>query len=343
MRVTLNQIAEAAGVSRGTVDRALNNRGRINPAVAERILRIAKEMGYRRNLAGRALALSRTDLRIGVLVQAAGTPFIQKVIEGIKEARTQVREFGFEVTIKTIQNIDPEQALAALRELSEAGCSGIALMPSEDPEFVGLVNDLARKGVPIVTFNTDLEGSERQCFVGQDSIQSGRVAAGLMAQILAPGSSVLAISGHPDFQSHRNRTKGFIDELSNIRPDLEFLPVSYAMDDEKKAEDIAYQALTGRKGDRSMGIYLSAEGLDGVIQAVRKAQAAGHVKVISNDITDSNIRLIKNGEADFLIDQDPYTQGYEPVMILFRQLFENKPARVEPLYTDITIKTKYNV
>ena len=52
MRVTLNQIAEAAGVSRGTVDRALNHRGRINPEVAERILRIAKEMGYRRNLAG---------------------------------------------------------------------------------------------------------------------------------------------------------------------------------------------------------------------------------------------------------------------------------------------------
>lgn len=54
MRVTLNQIAEAAGVSRGTVDRALNHRGRINPEVAERILQIAKEMGYRRNLAGRA-------------------------------------------------------------------------------------------------------------------------------------------------------------------------------------------------------------------------------------------------------------------------------------------------
>ena len=46
MAVTIQQIAEQAGVSRGTVDRALNHRGRINPEVAERICRLADEMGY---------------------------------------------------------------------------------------------------------------------------------------------------------------------------------------------------------------------------------------------------------------------------------------------------------
>lgn len=39
MGVTLQQIAEVAGVSRGTVDRALNDRGRIKPEVAEKIKR----------------------------------------------------------------------------------------------------------------------------------------------------------------------------------------------------------------------------------------------------------------------------------------------------------------
>lgn len=40
MAGTIKEIAEKAGVSRGTVDRALNNRGRVNPEVAERILRL---------------------------------------------------------------------------------------------------------------------------------------------------------------------------------------------------------------------------------------------------------------------------------------------------------------
>ena len=46
MAGTIKEIAEKAGVSRGTVDRALNNRGRVNPEVAERIFEIAREMNY---------------------------------------------------------------------------------------------------------------------------------------------------------------------------------------------------------------------------------------------------------------------------------------------------------
>ena len=46
MAVTIQQIAELAGVSRGTVDRALNHRGRIAPEVAERVWKIADELGY---------------------------------------------------------------------------------------------------------------------------------------------------------------------------------------------------------------------------------------------------------------------------------------------------------
>ena len=71
MAVTLQQIAQAAGVSRGTVDRALNHRGRIDPQVAEKIKQIAKEAGYQPNRAGRALAMSKKSVKIGVLVQAA--------------------------------------------------------------------------------------------------------------------------------------------------------------------------------------------------------------------------------------------------------------------------------
>ena len=44
MSVTLQQIAEAAGVSRGTVDRALKDRGRVKPEVAEKIKKTQKHL-----------------------------------------------------------------------------------------------------------------------------------------------------------------------------------------------------------------------------------------------------------------------------------------------------------
>ena len=94
MGVTIRQIAEAAGVSRGTVDRALNNRGRIRPEVAERIRAIADEMGYKPNQLGRALSMSRNNIKIGVILQGAETPFMKEVLKGIQEACAEVDNLG---------------------------------------------------------------------------------------------------------------------------------------------------------------------------------------------------------------------------------------------------------
>ena len=106
MAVTLQQIAEAAGVSRGTVDRAMNNRGRINPEVADRIRRIAEEMGYQPNRAGRALAMSKRSITIGVVIQASDTPFMEKVIEGAEDAKAEVERLGADVLIRKIEDFD---------------------------------------------------------------------------------------------------------------------------------------------------------------------------------------------------------------------------------------------
>ena len=68
MSVTIQQIAEAAGVSRGTVDRALNHRGRISPEVESRIQEIAEQLG------DKLLARKRCEYRkwkIGIVPQLA--------------------------------------------------------------------------------------------------------------------------------------------------------------------------------------------------------------------------------------------------------------------------------
>ena len=74
MSVTSKQIAELAGVSRGTVDRALHNRGRVNPEVAQRILQLAEELGYQPNPIGRALVKKAQRFKIGVIMQTIDTP-----------------------------------------------------------------------------------------------------------------------------------------------------------------------------------------------------------------------------------------------------------------------------
>ena len=72
---TIKEIAELAGVSRGTVDRVLNNRGSVNPRTARKILEIAQALDYKPNKAGIVLAAQKKNLKIGVILFDTGNPF----------------------------------------------------------------------------------------------------------------------------------------------------------------------------------------------------------------------------------------------------------------------------
>jgi hypothetical protein len=77
----IHLIAEMAKVSIGTVDRALHGRGGIKESTRQRILQIARQIGYTPNLAARALAVAKASARIGVCMP--GNPFSRSAFEWI--------------------------------------------------------------------------------------------------------------------------------------------------------------------------------------------------------------------------------------------------------------------
>ena len=185
MSVTLQQIAEAAGVSRGTVDRALKDRGRVKPEVAEKIKKIAQEMGYQPSRAGRALAMAKRNIKIGVILQSAKTPFMKMVLKGILSAKQEVEGFGGTVEVFQIPGVDAGRVMEIMEELHAQEYSGIALVPSEDSMLKKIINVFTEEyEIPVVTLNSDVEDTKRICYVGQNGIQSGKTAAGLMGEII---------------------------------------------------------------------------------------------------------------------------------------------------------------
>ena len=122
MAVTLAEIAALAGVSRGTVDRALNDRGRVDPKVAARVRRIAAERGYRPNRAGRMLARAKNPIRIGVIVQSVETMFMHTVFEEIERASAHFTTTGAEVLVRPLDGVDAQQQLDVIDELLGQAC-----------------------------------------------------------------------------------------------------------------------------------------------------------------------------------------------------------------------------
>ena len=184
MGVTIRQIAEAAGVSRGTVDRALNNRGRIRPEVAERIRAIADEMGYKPNQLGRALSMSRNNIKIGVILQGAETPFMKEVLKGIQEACAEVDNLGGTVLVHKIEHQNAEDVILAMEKMRMEEVRGIAMVPLDEERVKREIDRFVEEfRIPVVTFTSDVEDTKRLCFVGQNGVQCGRAAAGLMGEL----------------------------------------------------------------------------------------------------------------------------------------------------------------
>ena len=82
--VTIKEIARLSGVSRGTVDRVLNNRGSVKPETAEKVMQVIKDVNYSPSRAGKTLAIKKKQLKFGFILfsSTSSNPFFLDVVRG---------------------------------------------------------------------------------------------------------------------------------------------------------------------------------------------------------------------------------------------------------------------
>ena len=204
------------------------------------------------------------------------------------------------------------------------------------------MNELVdRAGIPVVTFNSDIVGTRRSCFVGMDNVKSGRTAAGLMKVLTGGRGKVLVITGY--FMNHvsSSRVAGFVEEIKASCPEIEVVGVRSSFDDADEVEKIVLHTMeTIPDLD---GILLVSGGQTGIRKAFDALQLKKRPSVVIYDQTPKNERALQEDTVDFLIDQNGYVQGYRPPHILADLLIKETPPAQELFLTDIIIRTKYNL
>lgn len=342
MAVTSQQIAELAGVSRGTVDRALHNRGRVNPEVAARIFKIAEELGYKPNVIGQALVRTKRDFKLGAILQSAETPTMQDIAGGVQQIGKELSSSGVELLLREIRGLDVAQVLEQIDELLAEGVRGLAIAPNNAPELVERINELHKQGIPVVTLNSDSPGSRRLCFVGMDNYRAGQTAAGLMRQMLPNGGKVFTVAGHLNNTAHNNRLNGFLETLkAEQADDIELLPFQPCFDRDDYAHEVTQHILQAYPD--LAAVYVTSNGQQGVCRAIEEEGRKGKVRVIAYDLNKPNRQLLQDGSLSFVLDQGAFEQGYRPLQILYDYLLYQKEPERDKMYTDILIRTKYNI
>ncbi len=341
MAVTSKQIAELAGVSRGTVDRALHNRGRVKPEVAERIRKIATELGYQPHPAGQALALSSKTYQFGVYVQSLSTPTMQIIYDGIQKAAEELTPLGVTTKIITNPDFDKQAELEAMDAFLAEGCQALAIIPTTDSEVVDRVNKMIAQNIPVVTFNCDIPDSNRLCYVGMDNQKGGRTAGALMGYMLPNGGKVLPITAHLTNNAHHLRVASFIDVIQSDFPNLELLPLQSCFDSDAFAYEIAKYTI--QQHPDLQGIFAACHGAHGIVRAVCEAGLSGKIRIISFDLNQANVEDLRNGHHTLILDQHPELQGYRAMHILYDYVAKGISPANRNDFTELSIITKYNL
>jgi len=340
---TMKDIAKKAGVSRGTVDRVLNNRGSVNHET-ERIIRdIAKTMNYSPNIAGKTLAVRKKKLKFGYILFGTvdSNSFFADVVFGINSRAAELSDYGVTVEIRETNIDEPEQQVKCIDELIMLGINGLAITPINHPIVINRLKQLSESGFPIVTSNSDIPDCGRLAYVGSNYYKSGETAAGLMNLITGGIANIGIVLGSPQVLCHSERVAGFTDCARKQFPKLQIIDKAVNNDDDEESYAVTKNMLTDYP--EIDALFLTAAGVNGACRAVCELDLDGKLSIVSYDATESTCKLIKDGVISVTIAQQPITQGAMPLDILLDFLCMGALPEKEFNYTEIEIKIKENL
>jgi len=335
---TIKEIAELAGVSRGTVDRVLNHRGEVNAETAARVMEIVKALDYRPNKAGLALAARKKKFKIGVILFSENNPFFDEVMEGVLAKAQELEDYGIITVTKRVE-FDLDAQIQAIDEFLTEEVNGLLLAPYNHEKIREKIDEITDMQIPVVTVNTDIEGSKRLAYVGSDFFQGGRMAAGIFGLMMKGNTEVAIVTGSSNVLCHSERIRGFREVLDKDYPNLQIAEIVENHDDEFESYALTKKIL--EKYPRIGALFYTAAGVNGGCKAVIESKK--DVRVVTFDEVPTTIAMLKEGVISATIGQQPFKQGAKALDILFEYLTSGIIPEEEDCIIELTMKIKETV
>ena len=130
------------GVSRGTVDRVLNNRGNVKPEKRKRVLEVMRELNYQPNPAGKALAARKHKPVVGILLPSEGIVFFDDVLETMHRMARRYEDYGVRFVWRLLRGYHADEQCAAIEELRHE-VNALIVNPMSEPAVIQKIDECA--------------------------------------------------------------------------------------------------------------------------------------------------------------------------------------------------------
>lgn len=232
---TIYDIADQLKISTSTVSRAICNRYGVSKETREKVMKKAKELGYKRNEAAAQLR-TRRSLMVGIVIPEMTTTFYVDFINRVQEL---LDKKGFQVNI-AICNEDPKLERKHLLMFERHRAEAIFISACHDKKNKDIYSRLIESGTPLIFFDRivnelsctkiRINDYERSCQLIEHLYETGR-------------RNIIHLTGPSFIQNASDRKKAFVDTLKRLN-----LPVS--------KDSTIRSGVTFEAGEKSMERFL---------------------------------------------------------------------------------------
>ncbi len=280
--------------------------------------------------------------RIAVIPKGTTHEFWKSVHAGAVKASD---ELGVDIAWKgPLREDDLKAQIDVVQSFTAQGVSGMVVAPLSDKGLVGAVHQAVATKIPVVIFDSDLQGQDHTSFVATDNFAAGQIAGREIVRLLDGKGNVVVLRYNEGSASTTNRENGFLDVVKKT-PGIKVVSDNqYGGATTETAFSTSENLLSATKaGEGGVdAIFCPNESTTfGMLLALEKTGIAGKVKFVGFDSSAKLVEGLKQGHIHGLVLQNPFKMGYLAVTTLARHL---KGEKVEPrIDTGATLVTQQNL
>ncbi len=268
-------------------------------------------------------------LRIAVIPKGTTHDFWKSVHYGAQQA---ARELGVEILWKgTLDETDKQGQIKLVQSFALEGVDGICLAPIDHAALVPAVQFARRQKVPVVVFDSGLDGPENYVsYVATDNYRGGQIAARHLGKLLKGRGNVILLRYQAGSESTEQREAGFLDTLKKEFPEIKVLSENQRVSSDAVEAKNRSTALLQQFGEQVDGVFTVCEPNNrGMLAALESLQMAGKVKFVGFDSDPRFVEALRQGKMHGIVLQDPVRMGYLAVKTMVEHLRgQDVPKRI---------------
>lgn len=342
-KITINDVARLSGLSKGTVDRVLHNRGEVSAKSREKVLKVIEECGYRPNIYASLLASKKAHKIVCLIPDFTPGDFWELTEKGIGKGREAASTYGISVVTVQYDQYDMESFRSACARTLEENPTGVIIAPMFRIETLKFVNELRERGISYMYIDSRLEDDNYLAYFGMPMYQSGY----LCADLLTDGRKVRKVHVIRIARDKKGlsdptvtRRAGFMDYMSEHCPETE---IENVFIDPKDASAVraGLDRLFSEDTDPHKYLVMFNSRVHLVADYLREHGIAT-CRVVGFDVLERNLAALKDGFVQLLIGQHADSRTEDAVVAMTEWLLLHKPIARKDNFTQMDILNRYN-